>query len=481
MKSSNAIWTAKEAAAATGGTAAGTWVATGLSIDTRTIQPGDLFVALKGDSLDGHDYVADAIKKGACAALVSRAIDGVADDKLLVVADTLRGLEALGRAARARCGGKIVGVTGSAGKTGTKELLAAAFGALGQTHASGKSFNNHWGVPFSLASLHAGCDYAVFEMGMNNPGEIRPLTKMTRPHVAIITNILPIHVGNFEKGVEGIADAKAEIFEGVEPGGAAVIGRDGEWYGHLKARADALALKTYSFGEHGDSDARMIDCLEAANGSRVKASILGEDIEFSLQIAGRHIAANALAVLLAVKLAGGDIRKAAKAMARQEPIAGRGKREYIESGEKGNPVTLIDESYNASPAAMKAAFKVLAMIDPGRGGRRIAVLGDMYELGPDAAKYHAELAMPLEAAGVQLVYTSGPLMKNLYNAVPPELRGGHEDDTRELAKIVPDVLSPGDVVLVKGSRGGGEKPRMQLVVEALRGVTGKLKQKERAL
>lgn len=473
MKASNAIWTAKEAAQATGGKTTGDWSAFGVSIDTRTIRPGDLFVALKGDNGDGHDYVADAIAKGAAAALVSQPVAGVGENQLLMVSDTLEALRALGAASRARSAAKIIGITGSVGKTGTKEFLAAAFGALGQAHASTKSYNNHWGVPLSLSTMHAGCDYGIFEMGMNHSGEITPLTKLVRPHIAIITTIAPVHVGNFDNGMEGIADAKAEIFAGIEPGGAAIINRDNEWYDHLKKKADALAVKTYSFGEHADADARMIDCLEAANGTRARADIMGEKVEFTLQVAGRHIAINTLAVLLAVKLAGGDVHKAAKAIARAEAIVGRGKREFLDIGQKDNPVTLIDESYNASPEAMRAAFRVLALIDPGRGGRRIAILGDMLELGPNGAKYHADLALPLKTANVDLVYTCGKLMKNLHDKIPPEQRGAHAENSGELAKIVPDVLVPGDVVMVKGSLGS----RMGLVVEALRDLPGRLKNK----
>lgn len=473
MKTSNAIWSAKEAAAACGIKTTGEWSAFGLSIDTRTIKPGDLFIALAGDNGDGHDYVAEAIEKGACAALVSRAVDGVPDDQLLVVEDTLEGLRALGAAARARSGAKIIGITGSVGKTGTKEFLATAFGALGQVHASIKSYNNHWGVPLSLSSMHAGCDYGIFEMGMNHAGEISPLTRLVRPHIAIITTIAPVHVGNFDNGMEGIADAKAEIFEGIEPGGVAIINRDNEWYDHLKTKADALALKTYSFGEHEDADARMNECLEAANGTRVRARIVDENVEYTLQVTGRHIAINSLSVLLAVKLAGGDVQKAAKSMARQEAIVGRGKRELLDIGQKDNPVTLIDESYNASPEAMRAAFRVLALIDPGRGGRRIAILGDMLELGHHSANYHADLALPLKTANVDLVYTCGKMMKNLHDKLPPEQRGIHAENSRELASIVPDVLVPGDVVMVKGSLGS----RMGLVVEALRDLPTRLKKK----
>ncbi|HPD82954.1 MAG TPA: UDP-N-acetylmuramoyl-tripeptide--D-alanyl-D-alanine ligase [Alphaproteobacteria bacterium] len=471
MTQSNTIWTIKEAVKATQGECDGEWSVTGISIDTRTIQKGDLFVALIGENGNGHDYVVEAIEKGASAAMVSHPIDGVDSKKLLIVKDTLKAMEALGHAARERTAAKIIGVTGSVGKTGTKEMLATAFGVQGQIHASIKSYNNHWGVPLSLSGMHAGTDYGIFEMGMNHPGEITPLTKMVQPDIAIITTIAPVHIEYFEDGMDGIINAKAEIFEGVVKGGSVILNHDLESYTVLNQKAKTKNLKVYSFGENKNSDAKIKNCLEAANGSRVTADILGEEVQFSLQIAGRHIACNALAVLLAVKLAGGDIQKAAKALARQEPIIGRGKRELIDSGVKDNPITLIDESYNASPLAMAAAFKVLALVDPGRGGRRIAVLGDMLELGKDSGKMHADLALPLKTANVDLVYTCGKHMKKLYENLPANQRGDHKETSQELAQIVPDVLIPGDVVMVKGSLGS----KMGLVVEALRTLPEKFK------
>ena len=462
------LWSAKDASVATGGKTAGAWVSSGLSIDSRTVKPGDLFIAIKGDSSDGHDYAASAIEKGAAAIVVSHEIPGILAEKQLIVTDTFKALQDLGHAGRARTGAKIIAVTGSVGKTGTKEMLATAFSAIGQTHASIKSYNNHWGVPFTLSSMHAGCDYGIFEVGMNHAHEITPLSAMIRPDIAIITTVEAVHAGNFENGEEGIADAKAEIFDGMKPGGVAILNADNRWFARLQEKAAAKNLKTISFGEDESADARLTGFLLAANGCRVEADIMGERIAFTMMSSGKHLALNALSALAAVKLCGGDLQKAAREIGKIEPLPGRGRREMIDVGEKDNPVVLIDESYNASPVAMKAAFKVLAMVDPGRGGRRIAILGDMYELGADGARLHKELAMPLQAAGVQLVYTSGPLMKNLYDSLPQDKRGAHVDDTKELAKIVPDVLIPGDVVMVKGSRGPGEKPRMQLVVEALR-------------
>ncbi len=472
--SASAIWTAKEAAAATGGRTQGNWIATGLSIDTRTLKPGDLFLALRGDSLDGHDYAADALAKGAAAIMVDRVPDGVAADApLLVVEDTFEAMQTLGLAARARTGAKIIAVTGSVGKTGTKEMLATVFGAMGQTHASKASFNNHWGVPFSLASMHAGSDYGIFEIGMNHSGEIEPLVKMVQPQVAIITTVEPVHLENFSS-IEDIADAKAEIFQGLDHNGTAVLNHDNPQFSRLLAAARTCGVKTLSFGAHDDADARLVDCVVASNGSRIKAQIAGEEVSFTLMIPGRHIAMNALSVLLAVKAVGGSVKKAALALESIEAIAGRGKRETLALGNDGNTVTLIDESYNASPVAMKAAFKVLAMIDPGRGGRRIAFLGDMLELGADGPRLHAELALPLKAADVHLVYTCGKLMKNLHDSLPQELRGEHRDNSRDLARIVPDVLVPGDVVMVKGSHGS----QMDVVVEAMRQLPGNKSKKQ---
>ncbi len=464
------LWSSAEADKATGGKSTKEWTATGVSIDSRSVQKGDLFIALVGDNNDGHDYLVQAFENGASAALVSKIPDGMDRKAFLVVDDTFKALQDLGAVARERTGAKVIGVTGSVGKTGTKELLATGFGALGQTHASVKSYNNMWGVPLSLSNMHAGSDFGIFEMGMNHPDEITPLTKQVKPDIAIITTVQGVHAENFDNGMEGIANAKAEIFDGLKPGGTAILNRDNEWFDHLKAKAEARGAKVVSFGE-SDADAKIIECLEAANGSRVKADIMGEVVDYSLQIAGRHIVQNSLAVLLAVKVAGQNVQKAAAALAKQQAIAGRGAREFLDIGESDNPVTLIDESYNASPASMNAAFKVLALIDPGRGGRRIAVLGDMLELGKQSPQLHADLVLPLKTADVDLVYTCGKNMKKLHDNLPANQRGEHRDTSAELAQIVPEVLIPGDVVMVKGSLGS----KMGLVVEALRALPVKLK------
>lgn len=465
------LWSSADVVLAIGGSAVHEkWVATGVTIDSREVQQGDLFIAIRGEKADGHVFVETALKNGAVAAIVDHVPSGVDPQKTIIVKDTFVALQSLGAEARARTAAKIIGVTGSVGKTGTKEMLVNVFSRLGKTHGSAKSYNNHFGVPLSLARMSAGNDFGVFEMGMDHANEILPLTKMVRPHIAIITTIATSHIENFSNGIEGIAQAKAEIFSGLDMHGIVILNRDNPEYNLLMAEAKKNGIKKiFSFGHHEKADARIVNLIVASNGVRATTEILGEEFIFTLKDAGEHNALNALSVLLAFKLMGGNMSDAIVALGDIEPPAGRGKREYLNIGDINNPVTLIDESYNASSSiTMHAAFKVLALIDPGRGGRRIAILGDMYEQGKNAAAIHRELAMPLQAAGVDLVYTCGPLMRHLYDALPEKKRGSHSNESQELAKIVPDVLVPGDVVMVKGSRGGGDKPRMQVIVEALR-------------
>lgn len=464
------VWSSADIAKAVNVPVNGAWVAKGVTIDSRDVQKGDLFIAIHGDKQDGHMYAKAAFDKGAAAVMVDHLIEGIPAENQVVVSDTFAALQTLGQAARMRTAARIVGVTGSVGKTGTKDMMIHLLSTLGPTHGSVKSFNNHWGVPLTLARMQAGSDFGVFEMGMDHAGEITPLSLMVKPHIAIITTVASSHIENFADGIEGIAKAKAEIFNGMDAHGIAILNRDNDFFDFLRSAAQTKGLrKILSFGRHAEADARLDDILIASNGIRAMATILGEPITFTLKDAGEHNAMNALSVLLAYKILGGNMQDAIAALRDIEPPAGRGKREYLDVGDAANPVTLIDESYNASSAvAMQAAFKVLALIDPGRGGRRIAILGDMYEQGKNAAAIHRELALPLQAAGVDLVYTCGPLMKNLYDALPANKQGAHRDESPELAQIVPEVLVPGDVVMVKGSRGGGDKPRMQVIVEALR-------------
>ncbi len=469
-------WTAKDVVKATSAALIGRedWEATGLSIDTRTLEPGDIFVALEGEGADGHDYAAQALEKGAAALLLARIPDDLPKDAPVLHAqdgDVLAVLRGVAAAARDRSGATRIAITGSVGKTSTKEMLAMALRANGQTHAATKSFNNHIGVPVTLAGLQGGDDYGVFEIGMNHPGEIGPLAELVRPHIALITKIAAVHIGHMST-IDAIRAEKAEIFKGLTENGIAIIPGDDEHTDALREAAlEYGAKEVLTFGEGEDCDCRMSECLCAANGTRFKARVMDEDVTVSLQIPGAHQAHNALAVLLAAKVAGADLQKAAAALKAYHGYAGRGLQEKLDIGDPDNPVTLIDESYNASPEAMRAAFRVLALIDPGRGGRRIAVLGDMRELGKDGPRLHKDLALPIKAANIDLVYTCGPLMKNLHEELPKEQQGAHRETSVELAKIVPDVLVPGDVVMVKGSLG----TKMAPIVEALRTLPSKRK------
>src|SRR5579885_2019350 len=411
------LWTAAAAECATAGRSNRDWTASGVSIDSRTVAPGDLFVALAGPRFDGHDYAAQALAKGAAAAVVSRVPENVPTDApLLRVADTQAALEGLGAMARRRTGAVVVGVTGSVGKTGTKEALRRAFERQGASFASAGSLNNQWGVPLSLARMPRETVYGVFEMGMNHPGEIDALTRLVRPHVAVITTVEPAHLGFFPS-VEAIADAKAEIFAGVEPGGSAILNRDNPHFARLERAAHARSIeRIIGFGAAEAAEARLLDCRIEASGSAVQASILGETVGYSLPVAGRHWVMNSLAVLAAVKALGADLETAAAALARMPGLPGRGLRRSL--AWKGGSIELIDESYNANPASMRAAIAVLGATSPGPGGRRIAVLGEMRELGSEASRLHAELAAPLAASGIDLVFTVGEEMAHLQAALP---------------------------------------------------------------
>jgi UDP-N-acetylmuramoyl-tripeptide--D-alanyl-D-alanine ligase len=465
------LWSAEEARQATGGRNTRDWQATGVSIDSRSLAPGDLFVALKGPSFDGHDFAGKAIKAGAAASMVHRRADGIDESMpLLIVDDTFAALWRLGTAARARSTARLIAVTGSVGKTGTKEALRLCLSPQGLTSASIGSFNNHWGVPLSLARMERDAVYGIFELGMNHPGEIRELTTLVRPQVAIITNIEPAHIGNFSS-ISEIADAKAEIFEGMDANGTAVLNRDNALFHHLCARAeDAGVSRILSFGRHKEADARLLDCSLHATCSAVSASIRGREIDYCLAMPGAHWVMNSLAVLAAVSAAGADVVKAAAQFANLKPLKGRGERHTVETPE--GAFHLIDDSYNANPTSMRAAFEVLGRASLGKGGRRIAVLGDMLELGTQAQEMHASLAAPLQAAGIDLVFTCGTGMAALRDALPEALRGAHAAESKTLAAEICDAVRPGDSLLVKGSLGS----RMAVVVEALIGL-GKSAQK----
>lgn len=447
------LWDSEEAASACAGRSQGRWQAKDVSIDSRSITRGALFIAVRGVSGDGHAFVADALKKGAAAAMVDHVPEGVAQDApLLMVRDTQAGLEALAAAARARSAAQIVAVTGSAGKTGTKEMLRAAFARQGMTHASQASYNNLWGVPLSLARMPRETEFGVFEIGMNHAGEITPLTKIVRPHAALVTTIAPAHIGNFES-LAAIAEAKAEIFSGLAPGGVAVINQDSPHFDLLARRARAAgAAKVIGFGASPEAQARLVKAVHHAECSCVLAEICGQPLTCKIGLSGNHWTMNALAVLAVVQALGGDIALAGLALSELMPLAGRGRRHQLRIAD--GVFTLIDESYNANPASMQAALQNLSgHMTQGRG-RRIAVLGDMGELGEESGKYHRELAGVIADSRIQLTFSAGREMRFLHDSLPHELRGTHAEDSAGLIAPLCEALRPGDVVMVKGSNSG---------------------------
>ena len=435
----------------------------GISIDTRTLQPGEAFFAIAGDRFDGHDFVGAALEKGAAVAVVAEdKLAGLpADGRYVVVDDVLKGLENLGRAARARTTAKVIGVTGSVGKTGTKEALRLVLSRQGKTHASAASFNNHWGVPLSLARLPADADFAVFEMGMNHPGEIAPLSAMVLPEVAIITTIAPVHLENMGS-LEAIAEAKAEIFTGLVPGGAAVLPADVAQFPLLAERAREFGAIVVDFGMADGAAARLLEVAIKADCSAVRASILGDDITYKVGAPGRHLVLNSLAVLAAVKLAGADLVQAAMAMSHFTAPGGRGEQHRLAIGH--GDMLLIDESYNANPASMAAALEVLGASPVGEKGRRIAVLGDMLELGADGAKLHAAIAGDIAANRIDLVFCCGPLMRALWDALPADARGGYAETAANLESKVAAALKPGDTLMIKGSNGSKMGPLTKALI-----------------
>ncbi len=464
------LWTAQDAAAATGGKVTTDWACSGVSIDTRTLQEGDLFVALTA-ARDGHEFVAQALEKGAAAALVSHVPDGVpADAPLLIVEDVLAGLEALGRAGRARTEARVVAVTGSVGKTSTKEMLRAMLEGQGRTHASVASYNNHWGVPLTLARMPQDTEWAVIEIGMNHPGEISPLAKMARPHVALVTTVAAVHLEAFEN-VAGIAREKAAVFDGLEPGGVAIVNADVETADVLRAHAKALSVATQEFGETA-SDWCLQEVTLTGNVTVAKAAHDEASLLFKVQSAGRHFAMNALGALASVEALGADLALSVAALGQWRPFVGRGAREtiYLDPVETERTLELIDEAYNANPTSLGAALDVLAAALPQDGvgrigkGRRIAFVGDMKELGPQEVQMHADLAGHPAMDQIDLVHCVGPLMQHLHAALPDEKRGLWAESSAELAKDVRRLVDAGDVVMAKGSLSMG----LAKVVDAIR-------------
>ncbi|MGR9359746.1 UDP-N-acetylmuramoylalanyl-D-glutamyl-2,6-diaminopimelate--D-alanyl-D-alanine ligase [Rhizobium leguminosarum] len=450
------LWTTEDMIAAMAGRPFGTLPEgiTGISIDSRSITPGEAFFAIKGDRVDGHDYASTA--NGASLLVVSEArlpAMGRLTVPMIVVEDVLAALGRLGLASRERSRARIIAVTGSVGKTTTKEMLRHVLSPSGKVHASVASFNNHWGVPLTLARMPEDTDYGVFEVGMNHPGEIRPLVGMIRPDVAIVTTIAPAHLGNF-KNIKEIAAAKAEIFEGLEPGGHVVLNRDNDQFNFLDRTAQSLGIEhIHSFGQHAKAEFRLAEFNGSDENSTLWLTIGGETLEVALGAPGRHIAENALAALGVVRIVGADMQKAIEALATLRPEKGRGKRHRLLIG--GGSFTLIDESYNANPASMRAAIALLAASEPTGRGRRIAVLGDMLEMGEYAQKVHTDLAVPLLAAGIEHVWMAGAEMAALKESLPESVQVEYRENTDELTDYVLNSVAPGDVLMVKSSLGIG--------------------------
>ncbi|GAB1582482.1 UDP-N-acetylmuramoylalanyl-D-glutamyl-2,6-diaminopimelate--D-alanyl-D-alanine ligase [Phyllobacterium phragmitis] len=452
------LWTSTDMVEAMGGRPVGTLPEgiTGISIDTRTLKPGEAFFAIKGENFDGHDFATAAMAAGAGLIVVAEAklpALGKLKVPMIVVDDVLEGLARLGIAARARSRAQIIAVTGSVGKTTTKEALRHVLSEVGKVHASVASFNNHWGVPLTLARMPADADYGVFEIGMNHADEIRPLVKMVRPHVAVVTLIAPAHLGHF-KNLEEIAAAKAEIFEGVVPGGYALINRDDQYFGLLEQLARQAGVEHIrTFGENAGADYRAGETKLLPDCSCMTAWLAGQEVVVKIGAPGRHIVQNALAVLGAAHLTGADMAKVAMALATLQPEEGRGARHRLHHPD--GVITLIDESYNANPASMRAALALLHAAQPEARGRRIAVLGDMLELGEHAPKLHRELAEPISGAGVNALFIGGPEMSVLASALPVEIQTEYRQSVEELQPLVVKAVRPGDVIMIKSSKGIG--------------------------
>jgi UDP-N-acetylmuramoyl-tripeptide--D-alanyl-D-alanine ligase len=440
------LWTSEEIAKATGGQVTGTpFEVAGLSIDTRSIEPGDLFIALAGVR-DGHDFIEQALGQGAAGSLAARAGAGSS----VLVPDVLVGLEQMGIAARIRASTALRGaITGSVGKTSLTQAVSKGLAMAGRSHASIKSYNNHIGVPLTLARMARDTQRAVFEIGMNHAGEIEPLSQMVRPHAVCVSTIGPVHIENFPDGEAGVARAKAEIFAGLEPGGTAVLNADAPWFDLLCAKANDVGAKIVRFGAGPECEARLMDIQAVAGGAKVSAVIHGKAVTFPILQSGAHWGHNSLAALMMMQALGVDLDMGIAALGAFEPLDGRGAERQVRHA--GGTFTLIDESYNANPLSMVAVLRSLG--ERKAEGRKIVALTDMLELGEAGPKLHAQLAEAVAAAGIDQVYCSGPLMKSLWDALPSTQRGGYAMTAAELAPDVVGAAQPGDVVMVKGSNG----------------------------
>ncbi|HET7708340.1 MAG TPA: UDP-N-acetylmuramoyl-tripeptide--D-alanyl-D-alanine ligase [Sphingomicrobium sp.] len=456
----NPLWTSGEIAAATGGMASTPFEVRGITFDSREVEPGFLFVAMPGTVHDGHQFVAQAFARGAAGAIVSHAVDG----PHVLVADTANALEALGRAARERVQARVIGITGSVGKTSTKEALFAALDRCrpGKVHRSVKSYNNHTGVPLSLARMPRDCAFAILEMGMNNAGEIAALTRQVRPHVAVITAIAPAHIENLGSE-EAIADAKAEIFEGLEPGGTAILPNDSPHRDRLLRAARRHAEHILTFG-HGDADVSARHAVTAdGGGSLITSALLDSELTFTISQRGDHWVSNALAVLAAVEAVGGDLAIAGLALGDLGGLKGRGERQRIPLAD--GDALLIDESYNANPASMAATLKSLGA-EP-VAGRRIAVLGPMRELGERGPALHAALAEPVRAARADIAILVGEEMRPLADSLRGEVNVTLVADVDAATDALMAIIRAGDAVLVKASNSIGLARLVEAVKEGV--------------
>jgi UDP-N-acetylmuramoyl-tripeptide--D-alanyl-D-alanine ligase len=450
------LWTASEIAAATSGIASAPFDASGVAFDSREVGPGDLFVALGGETTDGHRFIPQALAQGAAGVLVSEPVDG----PHVLVGDTTVALNALGSASRSRAEAQVIGVTGSVGKTSVKEALYAAFDRAvpGRAHRSLKSYNNHVGVPLSLARMPRDTRFGVFEMGMNHAGELAALTRLVRPHVALVTTVALAH-GAFFANEAAIADAKGEIFQGLVPGGTAIIPYDNPHRDRLIAAARPYAGEIVTFGLSREADVSAGSGAVGVHGTQVHARLRSAELSLTVAPPGEHWVVNALAILAAVEAAGGDLPAAGLALADLPGLPGRGRRMAIPL--PGGDALLIDESYNANPASMRATLRMLGQ----ETARRVVILGSMRELGPDEARHHAALAALIEEAGVSLALLVGTEMKPLAEALEGRIEMVHVPDAAVAAAEAARLIAPGDAVLVKGSNSVG----LASVVDALAG------------
>ncbi len=470
------LWTLDDAVTATKGEKQQNNDKTDISTvthDSHKVKGGALFIALIGPNHDAHKFIDEVFDKGATAAMVSKewwdntGKTSFSDKNFIVVEDTQIGLENLATAARLRSRAIVIGITGSVGKTSTKEFLATILSAQGSCHSNERSFNNHWGVPLTLANLPIDVDFAVIEMGINHAGEMMKLTKQVKPDIALVTTIEAAHIGNFSTVAE-IAEAKSEIFacmsDAVVKGGVAILNSDNPYTPTLQKRAEKYGIeKIVSFGESQDGEARLKDCTLLSDSSKVIAKFFDSKHKYKLPVPGKHFVINSLSILLIIDILGLDMNKAIKSLQEITPVEGRGNNILVYLNQGSEPITIIDESYNASPVSMNAALKVLEITEPLAEGRRIVVFGDMLELGAEGANLHIALANPVLKAHTDMVFACGPLMEALYNIIPPSWQGGYAENSRDLAEMVKNIIKSGDVVLIKGSLGS----KMAYVVQAL--------------